>query len=107
MNDIIAVFGWFCLATICFAVAGFAVALAADLCRRAMERYYWSIDTKTRQEVGRSLGASAYWFSECPDAALAIRIVAERLASGGSTDADSMREQWRKGRAALSSGVQS
>lgn len=98
MSTAITIFGWICAVIICLALLAFAVALAADMCRRAAERFRWAVDTETRQSVGRSLAASGWWFSESPDASLVVRIIGERLAKGESIDADSMREQWRKGR---------
>lgn len=98
MSIVIDVLGWICAVLISIALAAAAVAWAADMCRRAMERYRWAIDTETRQSVGRSLAASGWWFSESPDTSLVVRIIGERLTKGESIDADSMREQWRKGR---------
>jgi ribosomal protein L16/L10AE len=63
-----------------------------------MERFEWAVAAKTLTEAGRSLGASAWWFSECPDTSLAIRIIAERMKDGMGFDSNQMREQWRKGR---------
>lgn len=99
MNTFATYVGWFCLALLCLAGAALAVTCAADACRRTLERFEWAIDAKTRQEIGRSIDASGWWFSESPDTSLAIRIIGTRLARGESTDADSMREQWRRGRA--------
>lgn len=83
-----------------------AVAIAASCCKRALERFEWAVDTKTRQHVGRSLDSSGWWFSECPDTSLAIRIIGTRLARGESIDADSMREQWRKARSSQGKRVE-
>lgn len=98
MTTFISIFGWICLALLCVAFAGLAVALAATACKKALERFEWAVDAKTRHEVGRSIGASAWWFSECPDTSLALRILAERLVNQGGADADQWREQWRKAR---------
>jgi hypothetical protein len=98
MNDFPTYLGWLCLVLVCLATLAFAIALAADLCRRALERFEWAVIAKARQEVGRSLDASGWWFSESPDTSLVVRIIGTRLARGEGIDADSMREQWRKAR---------
>lgn len=98
MTTFITIMGWVTVAAVCIALAAFGVALAADQCRRALERFEWAVDAKTRHEVGRSIGASAWWFSENPDTSLALRILAERLINQGGADADQWREQWRKAR---------
>jgi hypothetical protein len=90
------VVGWTCIVVICLIALALAVALAAYLCGKALERFEFAIAMKARQDAGRSLDASAWWFSESPDTSLAIRIIGTRLARGESIDADTMREQWRK-----------
>lgn len=107
MTNFPTVLGWLCIAMMCLAVLAFAVALAADLCRRALERFEWAIAAKVRQDVGRSLDASGWWFSESPDASLAIRIIGTRLSRGESIDAGGMREQWRKARMPQASAAES
>lgn len=99
MNAFITVCGWLIVVLIVAGACALLVTVAADTCRRMLQRFEWAIDTKTRQEVGRSLDASGWWFSESPDASLIVRIIGTRLARGESIDADSMREQWRKARA--------
>lgn len=98
MSTFVTIMGWLCLALICFGIAATVVYAAATACSKALERFEWAIDAKTRHEVGRSIGASAWWFSECPDTSLALRILAERLMNQGGADADQWREQWRKAR---------
>jgi hypothetical protein len=99
MNAFITVCGWLVVVLMVTAGCALLVIVAADMCRRMLQRFEWAVDTKTRQEVGRSLDASGWWFSESPDASLIVRIIGSRLARGESIDADSMREQWRKARA--------
>jgi hypothetical protein len=98
VNTFVTIVGWMCLLLLSAAFAGLAVVIAATACRKALERFEWAIDAKTRHEVGRSIGASSHWFSENPDTSLALRILAERLMNEGGADADQWREQWRKGR---------
>ena len=98
MSTFVTIVGWLCLVFICLGIASAVVYAAAVACSKALERFEWAIDAKTRHEVGRSIGASAWWFSECPDTSLALRILAERLMTQGGADADQWREQWRKAR---------
>lgn len=98
MNTFVTIFGWICLGAICVALCALVVVAAAESCHRALERFEWAIAAKTRHEVGRSIGASAWWFSECPDTSLALRILAERLINQGAADANDWRQQWRNAR---------
>jgi hypothetical protein len=104
MNQFVTFVGWACLLFTSIAALAACVAVAANCCKRALERFEWAVDAKTRQDVGRSLDASGWWFSECPDTSLAIRIIGTRLARGESIDADGMRAQWRKARASQGTG---
>lgn len=98
MNDVATFVGWFCLAVLSLAVCAAACGWAGYMISKALERFEWAVDSKTRAEVGRSIGASAWWFSESPDTSLALRILAERLMTQGDADANQWREQWRKAR---------
>lgn len=98
MTAFVTCIGWFVIAMLALALAVGMVCLALWLYQKAMERFEWAVAAKTLSESGRSLGACAWWFSECPDTTLALRIVAERMTGGMGFDANQMREQWRKGR---------
>jgi hypothetical protein len=88
--------GWLCVALICIATAAFAIGLAADQCRRAMERFEWAIIAKARHELGRDIQSCAHWFSESDEAWIAIKVLGERLTQGYATDVDRWREEWRE-----------
>lgn len=96
MNTAVTIFGWLCLVFVCAAIAGFAVALAADLVRRAMERFEYAIAEKTRAEIGRSLLSTRHWFSESKDVEVAIQVLAGRLRDQYGIDADQWRAEWRR-----------
>lgn len=96
VNTFVTIMGWVCIALICLAALAVAVSFAATAVQKMLERFEWAIDSKTRHEVGRSIGASAHWFGESPDTYLAIRILAERLINQGGADAHQWREQWRQ-----------
>lgn len=98
MSTFVTAVGWFVIAMLCMALACGMVCLVLYCYDKAMQRFEWAVDAKTRHEVGRSIGASSWWFSECPDTSLALRILAERLMNQGGADADQWREQWRKAR---------
>lgn len=89
--------GWFVIAMLALAVAVGMICLALWLYEKAMQRFESAVAANTLSEAGRSLGATAWWFSEYPATSLAIRIVAERMTSGMGFDANQMRAQWRKG----------
>lgn len=98
MNTFVTAVGWFVIAVLSFAAACAAGSLLIWRFQKALERFEWAVDAKTRHEMGRSIGASAWWFSECPDTSLALRILAERLINEGGADADQWRTQWRQAR---------
>ncbi len=98
MTIFITCVGWFVIAMLSLAFASGMICLTLWLYAKAMERFEWAVAAKTLNEAGHSLGACSWWFSESPDASLAIRIVAEKMTSGMGFDANQMREQWRKGR---------
>jgi hypothetical protein len=100
MDNVVTFFGWFCLAVLSLAACAAACGAAAYWVSKAMERFEWAIDIKTRHEVGRSIGASAWWFSESPDTSLALRILSEKLINNGCADADQWRQQWREAKTA-------
>lgn len=95
MQTFITIVGWLTVVLICAAALAFAVALAADLCRRALERFEWAVGDKVRHELGRSIHASAHWFGECQDTALAIKMLGDRLIRQGCADSNEWREAWR------------
>lgn len=97
MNSFVTGVGWFTVAMLALALACFAICCVLWLYEKAMERFAWAVDAKTRMEIGRSMGASSWWFSEHPPTSLAIRILAERISKGQAPDPDQWRDQWRKG----------
>lgn len=99
MSNFVTGVGWFVIAALALALACFAICCVLWLYEKAMERFESAVAAKTLASTGRSLGATAWWFSESPDTSLAIRIVAERMVDGRGFDSNQMREQWRKGRA--------
>lgn len=99
MTTFVTCIGWFVLAMLSVASASGMICLALYLYEKAMQRFEWAVAAKTLQETGRSIGASAWWFSECPDTSLALRLLAERMTNGlAISDTSNWREQWRKGR---------
>lgn len=100
MNILVSALGWMCLVALCIAAAALAIALAAHCYGKAMERFEWAVDAKTRHALGRSIAASAHWFSESQDTWLALKILGERIINQGGADSDQWREEWRKARAA-------
>jgi hypothetical protein len=101
MTAFVTCVGWFVIAMLSLALAAGMICIALWLYEKAMERFEWSVAAKTLQEAGRSIGASAWWFSECPDTSLALRILAERMTNGlAVSDTSNWREQWQKGRRA-------
>lgn len=98
MNNFVTCVGWFTVAMLALALACFAVCCVLWLYEKAMERFAWSVDAKTRMDLGRAIGAASYWFSENPDTSLALRILGERLGKGLSAEPNDWRDQWQKGR---------
>lgn len=96
MNTFITICGWLCVTAISLAVVFFAVAVAADRCRRVLERFERSIIATTRHDLGRDIQSCAHWFSESDEALVAIKVLGERLTQGLATDVDRWREQWRE-----------
>lgn len=99
MNDFATFAGWFVFCMLSLVLACAAICAVIWLYQKAMERFEFAVAAKTLAEAGRSLGATAWWFSESPDTSLAIRIVAERMANGLAFDSSQMRDQWRNSRA--------
>ena len=96
MNTFITICGWLCVLAVVIAVAGFAVALAADRYRRVQERFEWAIISKARNELGRDIQSSSHWFSESDEAWIAVKVLGERLTQGLATDVSEWREEWRR-----------
>jgi hypothetical protein len=104
MNDFVTGIGWFVIAALTLALACGMICLVLTCYEKAMQRFAWAVDAQTRMELGRSIGASSWWFSEHPETSLALRILAERLGQGLSPDPDQWRDQWRKGLKSDSAG---
>lgn len=103
MNTFVTCVGWFVLAMLSIGIACGMVCAVIYLYDKAMERFEWSVASKTRLAIGRSIGSSAWWFSESPDTSLALRLLAERITDGTGIDPIKWRAEWQKGRAAPAS----
>lgn len=101
MTTFVTILGWLCILFICISILCGAIGFAAMFVGKALERFEWAIAGKTRHEVGRSISASAHWFSESDDAWRALKILGDRLTRGmGAADPNEWREEWRRQRAA-------
>lgn len=95
MNTFAAVCGWIVIVALAAVAVCLSASLMFALARKAFEKAYFAIDEKARHELGRSIHASAHWFGECQDTALAIKMLGDRLIRQGSADANEWREAWR------------
>jgi hypothetical protein len=101
LSTFITIVGWLCLTFICLSVLCGAVGFAAMFVGKALRRFEWAVADKTRHEVGRSIAASAHWFSESDETRKALKILGDRLTRGLATGPDEWREEWRKERATV------
>lgn len=92
---IITILGWICAVALCIAAAGFSISLAADLVRRAFERFEWAIVAKTTHNCGLLLRSAAYWFSESKEAYALLITLSDRLIKGYGIDESQWRDEWR------------
>jgi len=97
VNSFVTGVGWFVIAMLAIALACGMICLVLRVYEKAMERFAWAVDAKTRMELSRRIGAASWWFSEHPETSLAIRILAERIGRGEAPDPDQWRDQWRNG----------
>lgn len=97
MTTFVNVVGWLVIAMLALALACGMICLVLMLYEKAMERFAWAVEAKARVALGRSIGASSWWFSEHPETSLALRILSDRIINGLAIDPDQWRGQWRKG----------
>ena len=95
MSTFITICGWLAVILLCIAGAALAVSLAADLCRRALERFESAVVLKFRHALGQDLASCSHWFSESTEAWVAIKVLGERIRDGYGTDVERWREEWR------------
>lgn len=96
MNDFVTCVGWFVIAMLALALASGCICCVLWAYDKAMERFEWSVDAKTRMELGRAIGAGAWWFSEHPQTRRALTILSERIVNGYGVDAYQWRDEWLK-----------
>lgn len=103
MNTFAQIMGWLCIAALGVTLAALAVIIAAEMCRKALERFEWAVADKTRAELARQVRVCAHWLSESPDARHALDALAEQIRDySGCGDPGTVRERWRQLRKAAS-----
>jgi hypothetical protein len=98
MQTFVTIAGWFVISMLALLFAGAMLSLVCVCWKRAMDRRDRAIETALRSELGRSIAAAGWWFSEHPPTSLAIRILGDRMVNGLAVDPDQWRDQWQKGR---------